>query len=773
MGKFIRSQRATAFLFLLLFLELVYLINGILGVANTGEAMLIREEAIADGWSSQWIDETTIVFSTPLSLTEGTHFAVRVTGAVKQQDKVQLDVILADKVVLGGFSREIKTDAAIDSSGEAAFYRSVHQDAGNLLVCLRGEHLLPDSLRFHVDRMQYRYGLSTPLWIALTVTCVLALAVLTALVVTLVKKLPSLKKLGEVSFDGKKVLAEYWDYLLLPVLVTAVLLVIYRNAELFEPLLLKRPLGDEKEHFLYTDLLIRYGWKLQSPYAGGVSGFVAYDYPFANSLIFLLVKLLGNLSSNPYFVCNLFYFSCYHLCALTANYACRSLGFRKATGILVSCLFAFSPFIQQRYQHLFLCAYFMIPLCCLLAVRIVKGYYEEHPERIASGLALALLCATTGLYYAFFSGILLGGAVVIAILEKEEKKLSASWKFCFPLSVLFGIILQLVPNFLYWMRVGGAGGEFSSRYFSDAERYAAKMTQMILPRADHRIPLFRAINEAYNSGYHYVAEHFKDVWVETMFVNENADCSLGLLASIGFLISLVWLLRRKKAEKAELASLNLWIFLFGTVGGFGSMLAFAGFSQLRGYCRLVLFLMFFSLLVLATVLEKLVRKGMALGICCAVLLLVGVFDQTVDYKRNDLASQYEVFNASRDMYRRIESALPANSAVYTLPYINWPESGNTNVLLAPVETAHTRWSIGCMQGRGEADWQKLISVQAVPDMVEALRAAGYAGIFLDSDIWYLASVDSLQSGEMIEQITAYLGQEPEVSASGLQYFWRL
>lgn len=544
--------------------------------------------------------------------------------------------------------------------------------------------------------------------------------------------------------------------------VTAVLTILYRKADISFPLIYNG--GDEMGVFYYAKIIDKNGLSLVNPLAGGLSGGDMFDYPYSDKLSFLLVKLIGAFTDNSYLIINLFYFLCFYLIAAIAAAVSRKMGASRVNALMVGTLFAFSPYIQMRYTHMWLVPYFMIPVACLLSMNIIKGSLPDETDpakyerRLWNNIAMAFLCAFTGMYYAYFSCALFAAAMVIRIINTKGKSIR---KELYPLgyiaSTVIGVTINVMPNLLYWRMFGtNPYSELSGRNRGDVESYALKLVQMILPRPGHRLPLFSRIIEGYNRNY--------------PLVTENMTAAIGIVATAGLLISLLLLFTDRNKYK-EISYLNLSIFIIATIGGIGSIISVAIVIPMRCYNRMSLIIMFLSLMMIGLLLDRLrdYINYVPVTIVTLCILAIGLFDQTADYYPYD----YTAFSNTQSFFQQIENETDNKDMIFTLPYDSWPTAGivgSYDQFIGYMETEDLRWSYGAMQGREEALWQKFISKCDIPEMIERLKYAGYKAIYLNKAL-YESKYGEERTDEVINAISETAGKNPLKSSDENRYFW--
>lgn len=552
-------------------------------------------------------------------------------------------------------------------------------------------------------------------------------------------------------------------YSFVGIAVTGILAILYGKISLSYPLIYQG--GDELGVFYCVKNIAENGLSLVNPNVGGVSGADMFDYPYSDKLSFLMVKIISIFVDNPYKIINLFYFSNYYIIAFIATLVSRKLGVSRINSGVVGILYAFSPYIQSRYEHMWLVPYFTIPLACYLSLNIIRGKISEEEDRkkkmrfFWSGMMIAFLCSFTGMYYAYFSCALFATAMAIRIFNINGKSVKREiYPLCYICSTILGVVINVLPNIVYW-RINGINpdSELLKRNNGDAEIYGLKLVQMILPRTEHRIDFFRRITAGYNN--------------HNPLINENVTAAIGIVASIALVFSLVILFTGSKKYK-DISYLNIATFIIATIGGLGSIISVAVNIPMRCYNRMSLVIMFLSLLLLGFLLDELKYKFkhffvVFVSIC---VLILGVYDQTVNFGSNDSESLSSV----QGLMKQIERTTNEGDMIFVMPYDDWPSPkilGSYGHFIGYIETEGLHWSYGAMQGREEALWQSFVSKCDPPEMIEKLKYAGYDGIYFDRTL-YTAKYGPETAAYEISNITKAVGREPLVNNDTSKYFWK-
>jgi phosphoglycerol transferase len=492
--------------------------------------------------------------------------------------------------------------------------------------------------------------------------------------------------------------------------------------------------------------------RLGAPFQGEL-----YDLPLAESLHFGIVKLIAAGVGDLFLAINLYYLLTFPLCALTAYVVLRHFRCGRVAALVASVLFAFLPCHYSRgTYHLFLAAYYLIPLLVMVLIWLCQGtgglftpregspnsrLVLSYPKAFLSVL-ICLLTACAGAYYAFFGCFFLGVAGLIGWARGRFRAFVAAALF---VAVLVGGgLVNVLPNLMYGWKHGA--NPLTQRHFSgDAERYGLKVTSLVLPVPHHRLHLLARLRRAYDA---------QQEW------NESSLAPLGMLASAGFVLLLARLFARRSlgvfpagggpssapAELEEgLSFLNGAGVLLAITGGLGCLVALLMTASIRAYVRINVYLAFLSLFALVLFLESWLRRyrGSRLGrwLCHAGLLLLiplGVLDQTPEGVAVNGHNRKQ-FQAEAAFVRQIEATVSKGAMIFQMPYIPYPEAPpplpgtikGYDHLRGCLLSRSLRWSFGTMKGRSGDEWQARVAALPVPEMVQELVEAGFEGIYID------------------------------------------
>ena len=540
--------------------------------------------------------------------------------------------------------------------------------------------------------------------------------------------------------------------------------------------------GDNLMSQMFIQNVIESGWVMDGPRLGAPGGQNLRDFPLPDVLHLAIIKFMGWLLHDSGLVLNLYYLLCFPLTALSAYFTLRCFRLGRMAGTTAAVLYACLPYHYGRMAgHLFLAAYYLLPLVIWLIVRVYLGRYpflqadrDGIPRwRIANldAAGAALICVLTGLagvYYAFFSCFfLLAVGVKSAFRERRWTPLIVSALLIFLISAAVGT--TLTPNLIYQARYG-ANSAVAARLPGEADTYGLSLNEMLAPIEGHRLAAFRRLRERFLLWPRWTSGEF---W----------GAPLGVTASLGLLYLLGRFLwhRRDKIERTSdaLAYLTVVALLFGAVGGLGSCFSLYVTPMIRCYERVSVFVGFFALAALFLLLDRLASRcgrniwtHMIRISGFSVVVVLGVLDQTSPLLSTTYAEAKHQYQSDADFGRRMETALPPGSLIYQMPYFEFPEAGKLVEKLGDYELVrpyfHTRtlrFSYGAMKNRATSDRLAHLAEQPLSEALETLALGGFRGVYLDRDGY-------ADKGAATEaELARLLGAAPIVSQSGRQVFF--
>jgi hypothetical protein len=488
--------------------------------------------------------------------------------------------------------------------------------------------------------------------------------------------------------------------------------------------------------------VVQHGWFWHNPDLAAPFGQTNFDFAadFGDSGHYVIVRILALFLDDPIAVFNAFFLLCFPLTAVAAFLVMRDLGAARLPALVAAVLFAFLPYHLLRGEnHIFLAAYYGVPLGIWLVVCLAEGRTLIGRGSWRRTALVLLACAVVGSasnYYAVFAALALLFVVPLAALARR------SW----PMIVQGALVLAAIgvvfaachaPPVLYAGK-HGRNTAIAERQPQESEQFGLKLTQMVMPRPDHRLQAFARRAKAYEARTTLVAEGFSP--------------SLGTLATLGLLIALVTLLtvglanaavslRRQRVAIA--GAVALACFLIGTTSGISALISFWLTPQVRGWNRISLLIAFASLLAVALALtalgERWRARGRATWLFAPVVLaigIVGVLDQTSAHDVPAYAANKAAWSNDGALVRTIDDRLPAGARVLQLPYVPYPENGLVNGMLdydlfkGYLHSADLRWSYAATKGR-PADWQDDAASLEPGELALLATTAGFDAVYID------------------------------------------
>ena len=494
------------------------------------------------------------------------------------------------------------------------------------------------------------------------------------------------------------------------------------------------------------------GWYTENKFIGTPFGLELYDIPPSDGFSYIVLKLIGSFS-NVFIAHNIFFILTFPLTTIASFFAFRQLKISSSVSIVISILYTFIPhhFIRNNIGHLFLSAYYMIPLITLL---ILLLWSEQLPLLSVNNsksiklnlfsknaflhIFICIVLGSTGIYYAFFSCFFITVASISAFISRKDKRIFVS-AAALIIIISSSVLLNLLPSIIY-VFINGINQEVANRTSSESEFYGLKIIHLLLPVNNHKFFVLKELTEKYENAINPLQ-------------NENTIASLGIVGSIGFLslvLRLVFYSRKSSAGNSSfhlhiydcLAVLNIAAILYATIGGFSSIFALLVSPQIRAPNRISVFIAFFSLLAVALLLDSIKTKytknrlnKISFNSLLIFILIVGVVDQTsASFIPNYLKTKIDYLN-DQDFVHTIEKNVPTNSMIFQLPYVPFPENPPVQKMLdyehfrAYLHSNSLKWSYGVMKGRH--DWQLPLIEEPIDIFLAKIATVGFAGIYID------------------------------------------
>ncbi|MDF3197112.1 sugar translocase [Pseudomonas sp. 1912-s] len=509
------------------------------------------------------------------------------------------------------------------------------------------------------------------------------------------------------------------------------------------------------------------GWVFEGARSGYPFGSNFLDYPGSDFANHLLLKILAIFSGSSFKAASLFFLLSFPAGFIASYVVGRAFGLFRSFSFVGALLFIFLPFHMLRINHLFYTWYFVVPIFFYISFMLFSASVDTKKKpakdffRLKTGALVVglLMLASFGVYYALFGVVvvLLGGILGWA----RTGRMSIVARALLIVSVLVaGVFINIAPNLIY-TRHAGVNPEVAQRSSAESELYGFKLMQLVLPRADHRVSRLGNVTKSYNSSF--------------PLINENTTSTLGVIGAVGLLVAFCVLLLSLAGKEIDrrlsfLVAIVFVLFMLGTVGGLGAIFSTFISSSIRAWNRISVFVGFGAILIFFIALQILMKKHLSKvksypAAAAVLLLIVGLYDQTVPACASCTADVKSAYQSDRDFVQAIESRLPAGAAVYQLPYIGFPETPplyhlNGYQLAAGVlQSKALHWSFGGMKGRDGDLFYRSLSKESAEKQLGVIQRLGFNGIYLDRRGYE----DNGQA--LIQEFTALLGAGPSISSA--------
>lgn len=515
--------------------------------------------------------------------------------------------------------------------------------------------------------------------------------------------------------------------------------------------------GDLHFHLMLYKTIADTGWFLENPWLGAPGVMKLSDFPYAETGLFIAIRLLIAVLGDPFMAANIFYIGTFFLTGWAALFALRTLGVHGQSSVAAALLFAFLPYHFWRGPfHPQFSQYYSVPLFCLVATWLCSGEpvvfgRKEGGKlrrvapwpRTLTVLISCLLTALGGPYHAAFGTFLLAVGGLIGLLRKPsaDRVLDAA----LAIGLTFGgFLITLVPFALHAAREG-ANPVASKRPVVNYYQYSLRVVNLLRPVAGHRLAVLGGTGSLPPERTAAPADL---TWLYNETNEAEVSPPLGMIGAFGFLVvSALGLaapcaITRRIPTIGDLGKLNIAAVLLGVLGGFSEILALYVSMKIRCYNRISIAIGFVSLAGLSLLVSRPDREAQAkFGwgwlIALWVITGLGLLDQIPPVLTPNHARDSARFRDDQAFFKKVEAALPANAMVFQLPPNSFPEFGrhfqmyDYNHFRGYLHSRKLRWSYGALRGREVEKLQSSLAPLPPPELVKRLAEAGFSAIYVN------------------------------------------
>ncbi len=499
------------------------------------------------------------------------------------------------------------------------------------------------------------------------------------------------------------------------------------------------------------------------------------------SIHFILIKIFAIIINSPEKLANIYFIFTFPLCAWFMYYTLIRLKINTNISVCISIIYTYVPgHLLRNISHLAIGSCFALPLMVLGCIYILND--ELIPERldncninpylgfsflknrklIEGGLG-SILVGFSSIYFCAFSmmvHVLVGFVVCLSKTRNQKKNIVGVFIFlCLDfLCAFFTVILPIIIS------GGNAANQFSERIRSDIDIYGLKLSQLIFPISNHRIPILAAIRKLYTNSY---------------TENENAYASLGFILSVTFLFSIILVfinsLKKKELQKIQtIGKINILIFLIATVGGICEIVGLVSYS-IRCYNRFSFIIACFSSIALAYFLNMLIDKIKPISglFILIVLICFSVYDQTpADCVSKEIASRNaKIWYSEKEFFRNVEAnAEEGKIVIYPSKYsplYSSIDEVRSELMKGYIHTKFTSFSIGYQEGWSTDNWIKELEKYTSEQKIKLAVGAGFDGILMYKDGWK----DRTAFEETANDFTTILGKKNMIISSDEKWYY--
>ncbi|HEY8611062.1 MAG TPA: hypothetical protein VIL69_07200 [Roseomonas sp.] len=479
----------------------------------------------------------------------------------------------------------------------------------------------------------------------------------------------------------------------------------------------------------------------RSDIAGFPLGYSTVYFPSFEPLFRLVLMALARTGVGVFAIIKFFYVFGIGAIAALSFICLRLLDVSKIPAAVGAIAMVITPyFFIRALNHDFLAIYISAPVgvtAALLIARCVDGKEFQNLVFSKRCFMAALLIATCGLYYAFFSAMFIG----CAVLSYSAQSKSARPLF---LCVLF------IAAVLAMLLIGALGPNIGSALATAPSRSAADQAYHGLSLAD-AIYVFDWIPAARRLIADYTGLRAK------LFVGEGAHEWPGVILTLTILVSPLIVLcigslaardRRVRTVFAAAAMICVGI-IFATRGNLGFLFNELFSPAIRAQARIMPFLTFFSIVIICTSVDALFSRRRVSTKLIAASVLIGLLCSAIPASLS-LSRKQESSIASADkqaLVANIRAMLERKDAVgirsvLQLPLMPWPEAPPINgfdpyILHYPFildrRGSGTRWSYGASEanpdfGRMKSFLQSEVNAQTLAGRA---RKVGFDAVLLE------------------------------------------
>lgn len=575
------------------------------------------------------------------------------------------------------------------------------------------------------------------------------------------------------------------------------------------PLVYLEKNGDETWQLILTKMLVDTDWILNNPFLGAPD--VAHWHNNAaaqtSALHSILMLGLSKLMHDSIQVQQVYYLMNFAVISTASFFSCRLLGLARFPAFCIGLLFSLLGYRFNFIIYSFLSNYFTVPLALVAVFWVMTGEFSKFfsndsksrkvalREALSSskfflGMFFIVLIAISDGYYAFFTLLLLGFAIVVRALSGDLKKPASLLVPAIYIATLMAVALVVAWPLGAYKRShpeefapNGIQDPALIKHAFEAEIYSTSLKLLIAPSPNHRVEGLADLGQ----------KMLKTSEAARQFKIGAPNVVLGILGSILFAGALTLLsipaLRRVANSSASnkdrvpedeliwaAIALAFFIFLCSISGGVGTLIALV-YPTIRAYDRFPLFLIFVLYVGAGAAVTVALKHahGRRYWILIGLITLVTILSLYDQIPRDAAKGSAEIrsrFLAEKSFIKTIEKKLAPGAMVYQYPYsqyltdsdyYGWGAFGHVRLYL---HSAALRWSNGASKNSPVDDWHLRLSRMPINQLLAEVQAAGFSSVVVDRSVVSPAEYERVRAA-LIEQSSV---PPLEDAASRLAFF---
>jgi len=464
---------------------------------------------------------------------------------------------------------------------------------------------------------------------------------------------------------------------------------------------------------------------LGAPFVGSLN-----DFPQTERLILwtggMLARIFGLYPAANLMVIGL------HLLAATSFYsAARLWKVRRCVAWPLALVYAFSHQTVRSLPHLGVGYFGLLPLQFYVCWYIATSpKLSLNSRRFKLSVVVGLISGALSVYWVVFFLQLYG----LAFLYRLFKRRHYLYKSLVPVLLTGFAVALFLGSFVVYQVENGRNPEAILRRYRDTEIFSLKPIDLFIPKPGQALGVFDSLYYKYANG-------------GAIILGESETAYIGLLSIIGLILLYLKSLQRQISGKSiPLSSLAiLWVLAYFSFGGLHSLFSLITNTYLiRSTNRYSAAISTISLLYFAFFFHRKSRdwnRFIKFFIIFSISTLALLDQSYVTYSATRKNNPFQLMalrtESDRELVAHLEQILPAQSMLFMLPVVDFPESGLVNQFgdyehLRPFRySTQIRYSFGSNKGRPEADWQHSVAELPAAGMIPALESYGFSGILLN------------------------------------------